>query len=390
MPRKRLSEFRAKALLYRALDQHYIGWEVDSQNSNWRNQIEELKNGQKYVVKVDQAEKGRFKKGLVMLDRSKKTVAGDIEKLFAKGYRFVLVEPFSAHAQKEERYFSIDRTRSGNQIYFSKTGGVDVEEQASTVKSFSYGSKTPAEIDIPQQLIDSLIYCFDANYFSFLEINPLLIQDSHLMPLDAAVEVDSEALFFEDGWTESDVREPHARQQTAEELTVRELANNSQASFSLQVINPNGSIFLLLSGGGASVVVADEVHNLGYGSELANYGEYSGNPSFEETRLYTEQVVKLLLASNAPIKTLIIGGGVANFTDIRVTFKGIIAGLKALEKLPKSKQAIKVFVRRGGPYQAEGLAAIRSYLRGLGIAGTIVGPELLLSDIVSLATKGTV
>ena len=105
-----------------------------------------------------------------------------------------------------------------------------------------------------------------------------------------------------------------------EELTVQELSDNSQASFSLERINADGSIWLLLSGGGASVVVADEVHNLGFGKQLGNYGEYSGNPNTEETRLYTEQVIKLMLKSKAQHKVLIIGGGVANFTDVRTDF----------------------------------------------------------------------
>ena len=39
----------------------------------------------------------------------------------------------------------------------------------------------------------------------------------------------------------------------------------------------------MVAGGGASVVYADTIADLGFGSELANYGEYSGAPTLGET-----------------------------------------------------------------------------------------------------------
>jgi ATP-citrate lyase beta-subunit len=227
---------------------------------------------------------------------------------------------------------------------------------------------------------------FDKDYFGFLEINPLVVRDGQFELLDAAVEADGEGEFFEDEWTEIDLRKPLSREPSEEEKVVQELAAKSQASFSLEVINPDGSIFLLLSGGGASVVVADEVFNLGFGKELANYGEYSGNPNFEETRLYTEQIVKLLLKSNAKHKVLLIAGGVANFTDVRVTFKGVVAAIQAHEDALRV-QGVKVYVRRGGPHEKEGLAAMKDYLEKAGLLGHVAGPDMMLSDIVGLATK---
>ena len=50
-----------------------------------------------------------------------------------------------------------------------------------------------------------------------------------------------------------------------------------------------------------------------------------------------------------------IGGGVANFTDVRVTFKGVVAALKAHQKQLK-QQGVKVYVRRGGPHEKDGNA----------------------------------
>jgi len=385
MPRKKLSEFRAKSLLYKALGQDYDGLELDAQDEQWSSKIEQLDDAQKYVVKIDQAEKGRFKKGLVKLDLDKAAAKAAAEELFAKGYRFALVEPFQTHDQSEERYLAIERVRSGKQVSFSKSGGIEVEEQGGDMASAIYNGEPLPTIEVPDSSLAALAKTFDDNYYSFLEINPLVVKsDGSLALLDAATEVDSEATFFEEAWQPADLRSARSRPPLAEEDAVQKLADNSQASFSLEVLNPDGAVFLLLSGGGASVVVADEVYNLGFGEQLANYGEYSGNPNQEETQIYTTQVLKLLLSSKAPRKVLLIAGGVANFTDVRATFRGIIEALKAFEEQLK-QQGIKVYVRRGGPHEREGLAAMKTYLDDLGIAGTVAGPELLLSDIVKQA-----
>jgi ATP-citrate lyase beta-subunit len=382
--RKKLSEHRAKSLLYASLGIEYQGVELDSQ-ADWHSEVNKLNNGWKYVIKVDQAEKGRFKKGLVKLDRTKESITTSAEELFSKGYRYLLVEPQLDHDQSEERYFSVERTREGLKVSYSSQGGIDVEENPDSIRSAIHGQGNIG--DLPEAALESIIRTFDDNYFSFLEINPLVIDGDKLDLLDAAAEADSEAIFFEDNWKEEDIRRPLSRGMTEEEIAVLELASQSQAAFSLEVINPGGSIFLLLSGGGASVVVADEVNNLGFGKELGNYGEYSGNPSLEETRHYTEQIVKLALKSEGKNKVIIIGGGVANFTDIRATFKGITDAFQNHEDEMK-QQGIKVFVRRGGPYQKEGLAAMKDYLEKSGLYGHVAGPELILTDIVSLALKG--
>lgn len=385
MSRKKLSEYRAKTLILGALGQEFQGVELDSQ-ADWQQAINSLDETKRYVIKVDQAEKGRFKKGLVKLDRQRSDLTGDAEELFSKGFQYAIVEEHQAHDQSEEKYLTIERVRAGKKLAFSDFGGVDIESHAQEIKSQLYNDQPVEGLSLPADQLEALAKLFDDNYMSFLEINPLVISPSGPRVLDAAVEVDDEASFFEDSWTPSDIRSPRSGSVSEEESVVQELAENSQASFSLEVINPNGSLWLLLSGGGASVVVADEVYNLGYGEELGNYGEYSGNPNTEETRLYTEQVIKLMLKSNAEHKALIIGGGVANFTDVKQTFKGIIEALNNhVEEL--KKQGCAVFVRRGGPNEKEGLQLMRDYLETAGIKGTVAGPEMLLSDVVGQAIK---
>lgn len=63
---------------------------------------------------------------------------------------------------------------------------------------------------------------------------------------------------------------------------------------------------------------------MGFASELANYGEYSGAPSEQQTYEYAKTILSLMVKEKHPDgKTLIIGGGIANFTNVAATFKVI-------------------------------------------------------------------
>ena len=114
---------------------------------------------------------------------------------------------------------------------------------------------------------------------------------------------------------------PFGRELSKEEAYVAELDAKTGASLKLTVLNPLGRIWTLVAGGGASVVYADAIASVGFASELANYGEYSGAPTETQTYHYARTVLDLML--RAPIdeegKVLFIGGGIANFTNVRVT-----------------------------------------------------------------------
>ena len=85
----------------------------------------------------------------------------------------------------------------------------------------------------------------------------------------------------------------------------------------------------MVAGGGASVVYADTISDLGFGAELANYGEYSGAPTLQETYDYARTIFSLMCRHKDPRgKILIIGGGIANFTDVAATFTGIQKAMK--------------------------------------------------------------
>ncbi len=386
-----MSEFRAKTIVNNHLKTSYTGFPFDAERDHVSKLDESVRPGVRYVVKVDQGVKKRFKQGLIKLDLSSVNEVTDaISELRKKGFSHFLVEELVPHEAQDERYLALERTGLGTLIYYSQKGGVDIESYESEVRKelvrdIEDLKKVAGELGLDPSYLEKLVEVFDTNYFSFLEINPLVISFKNPYMLDIASEVDSAAEFFVDNWSSHDFREANSSK-TEEEKNIVKLSEKSQASFKLVVLNPEARIFMLLSGGGASIVLADEVHNLGHGKELANYGEYSGNPNEEETLIYTKNILSLLLKSKASNKVLIIGGGVANFTDVRITFRGVI---KALEEVSEElkKQGVGIYVRRGGPHQEEGLAMMREFMEKEGIEGEVHGPKLVLTDIVSKAIK---
>ncbi|MDD3506599.1 MAG: ATP citrate lyase citrate-binding domain-containing protein [Sulfurimonas sp.] len=389
MARKKLSEFAAKKLLYDFLGLTYrgISYDVDIDTAQKIDDFTVV--SKEYVLKVDEGVKKRFKQGLIKLGVDTKGIIDGIEEFQKKGFRNFIIEEYVVHAPEEERYLAFERTELGILCYFSTKGGVDIESFENEVEkvllsSFEAEQEIAKKLEIDEEVFSKLVEAFDIFYFSFLEINPLLVIDNKLTFLDVASEVDSTADFFVEGWTSQDFRDHAAFKKTDEEKEVEELAAKSQAAFALNVLNPDGQFFMLLSGGGASIVLADELFNIGKGELLANYGEYSGNPNEEETYLYTKNVLSLLLKSKAKNKALIIAGGVANFTDVRITFKGIIKALsEACEDL--KKQEVGIFVRRGGPHQKEGLLMMEKFLKDAKISGEVHGPELILTEIITRA-----
>lgn len=389
MARQKIGEYKAKKIVFETLGLPYHGLFFDSPTNDF-SLLEKLDDSKTYVVKVDQGVKKRFKQGLIKLNVSVAEIPKAIEELKSKGYTQFLIEEYQEHEGKNERYFSIQREREGLIAYVAQQGGVDIEEHQDQVQRIPFTvndyERIARILGIDSSLLKKMHTLCDTYHFSFFEINPLVVTDDRLLFLDLAVEVDSAGAFFvQEAWTDGDIVSERG-EKTPEEKAVEELSRKSQASFRLVVLNPNGSLWMLLSGGGASIVVADEVYNKGQGKELANYGEYSGNPNAEETYLYTKNILSLLLKSKAKKKVLIIAGGVANFTDIRITFHGII---KALEEVKKelNSEGVKVYVRRGGPYQEEGLSLMMDYLVKENLLGGVWGPEMVLTEVVDHALK---
>merc|ERR1711964_635095 len=179
---------------------------------------------------------------------------------------------------------------------------------------------------------------------------------------------------------------PFGRDMSKEEAYIAELDAKTGASLKLTILNANGRVWTLVAGGGASVVYADAIASSGFADELANYGEYSGAPTETQTFHYARTVLDLML--RAPItpegKVLFIGGGIANFTNVASTFKGVIRAL--CEVAPQLiEHNVQIWVRRAGPNYQEGLKNIKSVGQELKLNMHVYGPDMHVSGIVPLA-----
>lgn len=368
----------------------------------------------KLVVKPDQLFGKRGKHGLVKvantLDEARAWIDERMDKEATVGkvtdkLNCFLIEPFTPH--KEEYYVAIKSVRDGDVIYFSNHGGVDIESVWDTVAEIKVGvgeevKQADVEVRLPKDTPAdkrSLIASFLCGLFRFyrdlayayLEINPFVATDDAIVPLDLVARLDDTALFeCGDRWGDIPFPAPFGRRLSKEEQFIKEMDEKSGASLKLTILNPKGRVWTMVAGGGASVIYTDTIVDLGFGAELANYGEYSGNPSTSETYQYAKTLLDLMTrekdAQGRP-KFLLIGGGIANFTDVAKTFTGITMALKEYkQRLQDAK--VHIYVRRGGPNYQEGLRMMKDLGKELGVPVEVYGPDMHMTRIVNLALAG--
>lgn len=378
MARVKMSEYKAKKIL---IGEAYRGIELRDGRK-----LPVRLNGQ-WVAKVDQGVKKRFKLGLVAIG-SRAKIAAALNSWKKKGFSRFIIEPFVAHKEQEEKYLSLERVREGVRFMYAREGGIHVEAHPGSVHTFivrelSDIKNLARETKISETFLARLYEEFNSRFFAFLEINPLIIRRNEAYILDAAVLVDSAGAFFaHDSWSESDLVKTDSRH--IAERHVEELDATTPASLKLSVLNKNGGIFFLLSAGGGSLVIADQAEMAGVGKLIGNYGEYSGGPTREETYLYAKEVIQLMPRSKSKKKALVIAGPVANFTDVKQTFLGIIDALsEKAGELRKSK--VKVFVRRGGPNEIAGLDLMREFLEREKLLGAVYGSDSVITRAIDEA-----
>lgn len=410
MARRKIREYSAKRLLSKYLELPIRSLQVTS-DIDFKKLAKENPwlHDEKLVVKPDMLFGKRGKHNLVLLNANlqgaeefiKEKLGTEVEISGIKGpITHFILEPFVPH--NDEYYLSILSTREGSFISFSTAGGMEIEENWGKMKTIT----VPIDESLPEKNLNDLVAslpderkkkavdfirrCYNTFLdldFSLLEMNPFTFNtDGNAIPLDMRVEVDDTASFKNmKKWNGIIFPQPFGRRLYPEEQFVKELDEKTGASLKLTVLNPRGHIWTMVAGGGASVIYTDTVVDLGFGAELGNYGEYSGDPNEEETYLYAKTILDL--ATRRPDgkpRALLIGGGIANFTDVAKTFKGIIRALKEYkEHLQKSNT--RIYVRRGGPNYQTGLKLMRELGKELGVPIEVYGPETSMTKIVPLA-----
>jgi ATP-citrate lyase beta-subunit len=296
---------------------------------------------------------------------------------------------------KDEYYAAVKSTREGAELLVATCGGIEVESNWDRVKKLSVEiGATPSDDALEKLVKDAgfsgslskkvaefcakLYACFDNEDAQYLEVNPVVVRESdgELVALDAVTLLDADAKFRHPDWNFSFAAE-FGRTYSKNELVV--MAVDSKIKGSVKFVEiPGGDTAMLPAGGGASVYYSDAV--VARGGKLANYAEYSGDPPDWAVEVLTEKVCSL-----PGIKNIIVGGAIANFTDVKKTFGGIIAGFRKA-KAEGKLNGVRIWVRRGGPREKEGLEAMRA-LREEGFDIQVFDRHTPLTDIVDMALE---
>ncbi|XP_020572507.1 ATP-citrate synthase alpha chain protein 2 isoform X2 [Phalaenopsis equestris] len=351
MARKKIREYDSKRLLKQHL-RRLCGIElhIRSAQITESTEINELVErepwllSEKLVVKPDMLFGKRGKSGLVGLNLDLNQVASFVKDRLGKEVEIggckgpvttFIVEPFVPHSQ--EFYLSIVSDRLGCNISFSECGGIEIEENWDKVRTVFIPCETSLTSDncasliatLPLELkgkieefIKAVFILFLDLDFTFLEMNPFTLANGNPYPLDMRGELDDTAAF-----------------------------KNFKKWGDIEFPMPFGR-----------VMSATETFIHGLDEKCA-----TSNPDGRK-------------------RALLIGGGIANFTDVAATFNGIIRALR--EKEAKLKAArMHVYVRRGGPNYQAGLAKMRKLGEEVGIPLEVYGPEATMTGICKQAIE---
>jgi ATP-citrate lyase beta-subunit len=350
----------------------------------------------KLVVKAHEALGSRFKLGLVKVGLDLKEAEAATKEMIGRQVGSITVSQVIVSEMiphKEEYYCAVKSTREGTDILVANCGGIEVESNWERVKRLSVEiGEQPSEAALEKLAKDAgfagsllkkmadfagkMFTCFDSEDAQYLEVNPVVLREHEheLIALDAVTLLDGDAKFRHPDWSFAFAAE-FGRAYSKHEMEV--MAVDSKIKGSVKFIEiPGGDTAMLPAGGGASVYYSDAV--VARGGKLANYAEYSGDPPDWAVEVLTDKVCSL-----PGIKNIIVGGAIANFTDVKKTFGGIINGFRKAKSDGKLK-GVKIWVRRGGPREKEGLDAMRT-LKDEGFDIHVFDRNTPLTDIVDKA-----
>ena len=366
----------------------------------------ELNSNREYVIKAHGNFKGRGKLGLVKVKLSAKDAVGEAKKMLFHQINInshpviiseVLIEEMVS--TQKEYYLALQSVREGTDVLFSVKGGIEIEENwdsvntitipidgvnDSALKQFLKKASVPEkEISNLSDFIKKLYESFTGEDATYLEINPLGIIKDSFVGMDAVLMVDEDAQYKHSDWTFNFLSD-FARPLTDEEIHIKTVNSNlTKGTVKFTVLNLEGKpkVAILPAGGGASVFYTDAVVQLG-GIPL-NYTEYSGDPPADAVFELTK-----IVAAQPDIQHLIVGGAIANFTDVKATFTGIIKGLHWARE-QGHLNGVKIWVRRGGPNEMAGLDMMRA-LREEGFDIYVYDRNTPLTAIANMALDGKI
>lgn len=396
MAHKPIREYDAKKYFFESIWKKYTWLQIQSKKD-----LENLEKNKKYVIKPDELFGKRGKYGLLGIDLDTTWIEKWFEKYFNQPQTIgkkswilstFLVEEFIPHTK--EYYVSIKQERDFDEIFFSNEWGIDIEEnweKVLSLKVWVWDKISLSEIEktfqihdekIVQVILDLFVFYREKD-FVYLEVNPFCFDERNedLVLLDMVAKVDDSAFYLQKNiWWEKDFPKPFWEIQTDAEQYIWDLDRKTGASLKYTLLNPEGKIWTLFSGGGGSLVLSDTLGFLWFWDEIANYGEISWDPDRNFTFEYTKTIFWKMFEAKNP-KYLIIGGAIANFTQIDKTFAWIIDAME-LYKNNFLQKNIQILVRRWGLNDIKWLKLLWDACKKWWISCKLTGSESYMTDIL--------
>ncbi|MBN1104359.1 MAG: acetate--CoA ligase family protein [Deltaproteobacteria bacterium] len=288
----------------------------------------------------------------------------------------VLVEEKTAVAREVFMAITYDTVAKEPLAIFSLEGGVDVEELAATKpekvirERFSVRGGLPpyrareivSEAGVSGGMLLGLGAILSGLADMFLdydatvaEINPLaLTGDGKWVALDCHIEIDDDALFRHRDVAEKQADESRyagGRTSTDFERRAADIDRLDHRGVAGRVIEFDGSLGLIIGGGGASLTAFDAVRQ--NGGRPANYCEIGGNPSV----LKVKELTRHILSKRDVEKIAVIMNVVSN-TRVDLVARGVVKGILEAGKIPSETLAV---FRVPGAWEEEGFKILSKY-----------------------------
>jgi succinyl-CoA synthetase beta subunit/citryl-CoA synthetase large subunit len=342
---------------------------------------EELQIGGSAVLKVQIPLGGRGKAGGIVEVASQKEAQARAGKLLSTRIRDylpkkLLVEEKADIAQEFFMAITYDSLGKNPVAVFSQEGGIDIEEHAARHpekvrrEPFSVRGRLPqhrareiiADVGISGRallglgsILSTLADIFLDYDATIAEINPLaLTRDGGYVALDCHLDVDDDGLYRHRDLAKKE-EEPDrvegGRSSTEFEKQAARIDQLDHRGVAGRVIEFEGTLGLIIGGGGASLTAFDAVQQ--HGGKPANYCEIGGNPSVFKV----QELTKHILSKPGVEKIAVIMNVVSN-TRVDLVARGVVKGI--LESGRKPSDTLAVF-RVPGAWEQEGFKILSKY-----------------------------
>lgn len=324
---------------------------------------------------------GRGKAGGILRAATKQEAETKAEILFSKNIRGYKANRILAEKNVDivcEYYLAIiyDTVAKLPVAIFSQEGGVDIEELArkhpeKVIKEYfsvrsgllqyqardiisrsGISDKLLLRLGTVLSNLAKMFLDYDA---TIVEINPLVLTgDNRLTALDCHMDIEDDALFRHNDIAKKQKDETRIEggiSSTEFERKAAEIDNLDHRGVAGRVIEFEGTMGLIIGGGGASLTAFDAVK--AHGGKPANYCEIGGNPSVFKVKALTEHIL-----SKPGVEKIAVIMNVLSNTRVDLVARGVIKGV--LEAGKKPSETVAIF-RVPGAWEEEGFKILSHY-----------------------------